>query len=232
MITNPPDEGATVRVFFDDVQAFTFKPDALNYNKEVVRSSGGFGRKKISLQARGGSVSFSGLKLRKQVRFKNFGVTGKSSRSIIRDLDDILDGEETSVLCLVGSNDRGSTGQFKYESELVNNLRYIYMKIADTGAKPVLLSSAPASIYNETDFSYRSYHKEDVDTAAGMAAATFGYEHISVYNHVLDYCLYTGTEIDDLLADGVHPNDAGYDVAFNYILKKMGLGRKRPGATW
>lgn len=232
IITNPAQENARLRVFFDDVQSFIFAPDSVNRNKEVVRSTGKDGYTKVSLQADRGNVELVGLKLQKHIKFKNFGITGRSSRTTLQQIDNLVDGSESIVLCLVGSNDRGSTEEFKYEAELVNNLRNISMEILNKGAKPVLISSSPASVSNEVDVPNRNYHKEDVDTATMMAAATFGYEHISVYNHILDYCLYTGTDIDYLLADGVHPNDAGYDVAFNYILKKIGLGRKRPGATW
>ncbi len=111
-------------------------------------------------------------------------------------------------------------------------MRYIYMQLCDKGAKPVLLSSAPASIENETTFADRIMHKEDVDTAARMAAATFGYEHISVYNHVLDYCLYTGTELMLCLLTAYILTMLVTTLLSIIYSKKIGLGRKRPGATW
>lgn len=232
LITNPSDTGATIRVFVNGEQIRAFAPNDTEVNREVAVTFDDGLRKRVAIQADRGSVYLSGMKMQKVVQAKNWGVSGWRTENIIENIDNLMEGDETIVLCLIGSNDRSAHNGATFESELAQNMRYIYMQLCDKGAKPVILSSAPASIENETTFADRIMHKEDVDTAARMAAATFGYEHISVYNHVLDYCLYTGTEVDDLLADGVHPNDAGYDVAFNYILKKIGLGRKRPGATW
>lgn len=232
LITNPSDADAIIRVYVNGAQIRAFAPNDTEANREVAVTFDDGLRKRVAIQADRGSVYLSGMKMQKVVQAKNWGVSGWRTENIIENIDNLMEGNETIVLCLIGSNDRSAHNGATFESELAQNMRYIYMQLCDKGAKPVILSSAPASIENETTFADRIMHKEDVDTAARMAAATFGYEHISVYNHVLDYCLYTGTEVDALLADGVHPNDAGYDVAFNYILKKIGLGRKRPGATW
>ena len=232
LITNPSDEGATIRMYVNGVQIRRFTPNPEESNREVLTEFDTAERKRISIEADGGNVYLSGMKMQKVVQAKNWGVSGWRTENIIENIDNLMEGNETIVLCLIGSNDRSAHNGATYESELAQNMRYIYMQICDKGAKPVLLSSAPASVYNETEFADRIMHKEDVDTAARMAAATFGYEHISVYNHVLDYCLYTGTDIDALLADGVHPNDEGYDVAYRYIAKQIGLGVKRPEATW
>ena len=232
LLTNPSDADAIIRVYVNGEQIRAFAPNDTEVNREVAVTFDDGLRKRVAIQADRGSVYLSGMKMQKVVQAKNWGVSGWRTENIIENIDNLMEGNETIVLCLIGSNDRSAHNGATFESELAQNMRYIYMQLCDKGAKPVILSSAPASIENETTFADRIMHKEDVDTAARMAAATFGYEHISVYNHVLDYCLYTGTEIDALLADGVHPNDAGYDVAFNYILKKIGLGRKRPGATW
>ena len=232
LITNPSDADAIIRVYVNGEQIRAFAPNDTEANKEFAVTFDDGLRKRVAFQADRGNVYLSGMKMQKVVQAKNWGVSGWRTENIIENIDNLIEGNETIVLCLIGSNDRSAHNGATFESELAQNMRYIYMQLCNAGAKPVLLSSAPASVYNETEFADRIMHKEDVDTATRMAAATFGYEHISVYNHVLDYCLYTGIEIDALLADGVHPNDAGYDVAFNYILKKIGLGRKRPGATW
>lgn len=232
LLTNPSDADAIIRVYVNGEQIRAFAPNDTEVNREVAVTFDDGLRKRVAIQADRGSVYLSGMKMQKVVQAKNWGVSGWRTENIIENIDNLMEGNETIVLCLIGSNDRSAHNGATFESELAQNMRYIYMQLCDKGAKPVILSSAPASIENETTFADRIMHKEDVDTAARMAAATFGYEHISVYNHVLDYCLYTGIEVDALLADGVHPNDAGYDVAFNYILKKIGLGRKRPGATW
>src|SRR5699024_4629030 len=200
LLTNPSDADAIIRVYVNGEQIRVFAPNDTEVNREVAVTFDDGLRKRVAIQADRGSVYLSGMKMQKVVQAKNWGVSGWRTENIIENIDNLMEGNETIVLCLIGSNDRSAHNGATFESELAQNMRYIYMQICDKGAKPVLLSSAPASIENETTFADRIMHKEDVDTAARMAAATFGYEHISVYNHVLDYCLYTGTEIDALLA--------------------------------
>lgn len=186
---------------------------------------------KVEINVTSGTVSFTGIKLKKRTIAKNYGVTGVGTDYVIRRINSLLDGKETIVMCLAGSNDRIPNANADYLSELVENYKMIYLSIVNSGAKPVLLSSTPASVENETSLT-RDFDKGDVDTATSIASAFFGYEHISVYNYILEYSELTGTPIDSLLADGVHPNDEGYRLAFNYICKEIGIGRKRPDATW
>lgn len=178
-----------------------------------------------------GSVTITGVELQKITIAKNYGVSGAGTTYVLDNINGLLDGDESIVMCLVGSNDRIPNSSSDDVYELENNLKLIYLSILDKGAQPVLMSSTPASITNEVDLE-RDFDKGDVDSATMAAASTFGYEHIDVYNYILEYCELTGTSIDSLLADGVHPNDEGYRLAFNYICKKIGVGRKRPDATW
>ena len=61
---------------------------------------------------------------------------------------------------------------------------------------------------------------------------TFNMEYISVYKHILYYCDIKDIEVDSLLADGVHPNDEGYRLAWWHIAKSVGLAVPIKGATW
>lgn len=178
-----------------------------------------------------GDVTVTGLELQKITIAKNYGVSGAGTTYVLDNINGLLDGDESIVMCLVGSNDRIPNSSSDDIHELENNLKLIYLSILDKGAHPVMLSSTPASVSNEVDLQ-RDFDKGDVDSATMAAASTFGYEHIDVYNYILEYCEMTGTPIDSLLADGVHPNDEGYRLAFNYISRKIGVGRKRPDATW
>lgn len=46
---------------------------------------------------------------------------------------------------------------------------------------------------------------------------------ISLYNKFNEYCHTNNIEINTLLADGLHPNDAGYDIMFNIIMSEIGI---------
>ena len=217
---------ANIKVYEDDVLKTTLNMSNTT-NKINFDNSG---KHVIRLEPTG-DVTITGLELQKITIAKNYGVSGAGTTYVLDNITGLLDGDESIVMCLVGSNDRIPNSSSDDVYELENNLKLIYLSILDRGANPVLLSSTPASISNEVDIQ-RDFDKGDVDSAAMAAASTFGYEHIDVYNYILEYCELTGTSIDSLLADGVHPNDEGYRLAFNYISRKIGVGRKRPDATW
>ena len=46
------------------------------------------------------------------------------------------------------------------------------------------------------------------------AYAVCGFSLISMYDMFLDYCNIKKINVDSLLRDGLHPNDAGYEVMF------------------
>src|SRR5699024_5758771 len=215
-----------IRVYENDVLKTT-----LNMSKTTNKISfDNAGKHAIRLEPTG-NVTVTGLELQKITIAKNYGVSGAGTTYVLDNINGLLDGDESIVMCLVGSNDRIPNSSSDDVFELENNLKLIYLSILDKGAQPVLMSSTPASISNEVDIE-RDFDKGDVDSATMAAASTFGYEHIDVYNYILEYCELTDTPIDSLLADGVHPNDEGYRLAFKYICRKIGVGRKRPDATW
>ena len=217
---------ANIRVYEDDVLKTT-----LNMSSTTHRVSFSNANKHVIRLEPTGNVTITGLELQKITIAKNYGVSGAGTTYVLDNINGLLDGDESIVMCLVGSNDRIPNSSSDDVYELENNLKLIYLSILDKGAQPVLLSSTPASVSNEVDI-VRDFDKGDVDSATSAAASVFGFEHISVYNYILEYCEMTGTPIDSLLADGVHPNDEGYRLAFNYICKEIGVGRKRPDATW
>lgn len=216
----------TLKIYEDGVLKTT-----LDMTNETHTVSFGDDDKHVIRIEPAGMVTITGLELQKITIAKNYGVSGAGTTYVLDNINGLLDGDESIVMCLVGSNDRIPNSSSDDVYELENNLKLIYLSILDRGANPVLLSSTPASISNEVDLE-RDFDKGDVDSAVMAAASTFGYEHIDVYNYILEYCELTDTPIDSLLADGVHPNDEGYRLAFNYISRKIGVGRKRPDATW
>ena len=50
-----------------------------------------------------------------------------------------------------------------------------------------------------------------------------GFEPISLYDLVSEYVSERGIVIDDLLRDGLHPNDDGHRVMFEILKDSLGI---------
>src|SRR5699024_8476742 len=133
-----------------------------NVNQEHAFTGLSLGTHKVEIIASSGTVTFTGIKLTKRTIAKNYGVTGVGTDYVIRRIKKTCDSDETIVMCLAGSNDRIQNTNADYLSELVENYKMIYLSIVNSGAKPVFLSSTPASVENETSLT-RDFDKGDVD---------------------------------------------------------------------
>ncbi|WP_303800252.1 SGNH/GDSL hydrolase family protein, partial [Ruminococcus flavefaciens] len=165
----------------------------------------------------------------------NFGTTGRASGNLVQHMSDLVKDDDDIVICMIGTNDRNNetdavSGQTRSISQFYANLNSIYNYVHSKGKEIIFMANIPASISNEN--SNKVFHMEDVDHTVMKLSANINIEYISVYKLFTEYCKYTNTEIDSLLADGLHPNDTGYDVMFYLICNALGFGTKRPDATW
>ena len=73
------------------------------------------------------------------------------------------------------------------------------------------------AVYNEE--TWNSYNPE----AFSYSYTYVGYETSTLYDAFSDYCKGKGLSVDELLCDGLHPNDKGYKVMFNLIIDAFGV---------
>ncbi|MBQ2376785.1 MAG: hypothetical protein II297_00125, partial [Clostridia bacterium] len=92
----------------------------------------------------------------------------------------------------------------------------------------IFVANIPASAENEKDGQdyWRIFHMNDVNDLYMKASVACGFPLISMYSLFLEYCELKDIRVDSLLGDGLHPNDAGYDVMFKLMLKALGIGRR------
>lgn len=129
------------------------------------------------------------------------------------------------VFIMIGTNDRHTTTQ----STLYNNLINIVRGLLANGKIPVLLSSIPATNENEAG---RPYHMEDVAIIINRVAEMFGVMHYSFFNDIQRYCDEKNIELSSLFADGLHPNDKGYEVMYRLLCYGLDIPLKIENATW
>jgi lysophospholipase L1-like esterase len=153
----------------------------------------------------------------------NNGASGASSKQLVDNWDAIVSADDDVIICMIGTNDRNGSLLTTYQ-----NLVAIYEKAQAKGQRVIFVSAPPAS--NEIEEQATAFHLEDLDNLYNYAYNTLRVGYISVYKAFLNYCRDTGTKIDDLLSDGLHPNDEGYQIMYEIVLEALGFGRKRDQA--
>ncbi len=72
----------------------------------------------------------------------------------------------------------------------------------------------------------------DIHDLYMKASVERGFAPVDLYTAFLRDCEARGVTVDSLLKDGLHPNDAGYDVMLWFMLDELGLVRKVDGAEF
>lgn len=164
---------------------------------------------------------------------KNWGTSGRNSYDLLQHIATLVESDDDLIICMIGTNDRNNEsrdGILNSKEGLYNNLLAIAEYVRGLGKEIIFMSCIPASVRDETN--NKLFHMEDVDTIIMSAAAHYNMEYISLYKKMLNYCEMKDVTIDSFLDDGLHPNDAGYLVMFNFVCDGLGIGRKRADATW
>lgn len=169
-----------------------------------------------------------GLKIPKTVIVKNWGISGRASRSMDLDKEKWIESDDDILLCQMGTNDRAYAPWGFTKEHQKNVIEYA----RSNGKKFIMMSSIPSSMRDETEVSPRYFHMDDIQVKLQELAHEMKVPFISNYQWFMDYTLFTGRTIDELLKDGLHPNDDGYEVIYRNVVQKLGFGYKRPGATW
>ena len=95
----------------------------------------------------------------------------------------------------------------------------------DAGKEIIFIANIPASAANEQDGAtfWRILHMDDINAIYKAAAEKLDFPLISFYDLFTQYCKTNDVAIEELLNDTLHPNDRGYEVMYNLILKELQL---------
>ena len=164
----------------------------------------------------------------------NNACTGTKIEFIIKHFDTLIDKQDDFILCTIGTNNRhryfkdfpeGMPAREEIGADFYQKIRTLHDMLVKTGKPFVLVANIPAGAENERDGEdyWRVLHMDDINTIYKHAAATLGFPFISLYDAFSAYCEETGTPPDNLLCDALHPNDRGFDVMYELIMKELGL---------
>ena len=160
----------------------------------------------------------------------NNGVSGRSSDQPISLWNSIVSSYDNFIICMVGTNDRNMPDS-RTLADYIGYLEQICDLAAGANQQLVLMAPPPVSVAN--DAAALNFHIEDVEHAVHYVSNKKRVPFLNLYEKMIDYCGTHGITIDSLLlADGLHPNDTGYDVIYKLVTSTLGIAMKRPGATW
>ncbi|MFY8293685.1 BppU family phage baseplate upper protein [Bacillus paranthracis] len=167
----------------------------------------------------GYSFFFQGLRIPKTATVRNYGISGNTSNGIYHQLDQLIEADDDIIILQIGTNDRNI-----YDNPDITRA-FIKKIIEYVQAKDKLIfimSANPVRKVNDED--NKKFKMRDVNDAIQQVANEFyNGEYISNYDGFIDFMLKTGSTLESLLNDDLHPNDKGYKVYFNYIAKCLGL---------
>lgn len=166
----------------------------------------------------------------------NNGCSGTFTTFIVEHFDTLVDAEDDIVICTIGTNDRF---QYKKDGPRPNRLErmtkiYSHMQqIADKfqkiGKPVIFVANIPAiweteegSLGTNQDY-WRPVHMNDIHDLWVKLCCERDLPLVDLYTAMTDYCESRNVELNDLLADGLHPNDKGYEVMFRLLMEQLGI---------
>ncbi len=162
----------------------------------------------------------------------NKGCTGTTVDFVINNFSALVGSDDDIIVCTIGTNNRHkyfSQGEKPLKVDFLNNLydkiRIMYGMFKDTGIPTVFVANIPASEQNEQDGQdyWRILHMSDINNSYKKLAQEYDANFLSLYDLFSDYCKENNLSVDEFLCDGLHPNDKGYRVMFELIVKAFGL---------
>lgn len=160
----------------------------------------------------------------------NNACTGTRIEFIIENFDTLVESSDDFVICMIGTNNRHQymkTGE-KITREawglaFYQNILKLNELFVKNNKKVIFMANIPASAENEKDGAdyWRILHMNDINDIYKKASAEKGFTLISLYDLLSSYIKENDLSIDSLLKDGLHPNDDGYKIMYQLLVKEL-----------
>lgn len=162
----------------------------------------------------------------------NNACTGTNIEFVLFHLNALVDENDDFIICTIGTNNRH---QYFHEGDkktrevlgevFYQNVLKLHAELEKRGKKVIFMANIPASEANEQDGGdfWRILHMNDINEIYKRAQAKTGFTLISLYDLLQDYLIKNGANLNQLLCDGLHPNDEGYQVMFSILKDVFGV---------
>ena len=152
-----------------------------------------------------------------QVDVMNSGISGKTAKWTLENLDYLLKQQEDVVFVMMGTNDRIDSSLKEYEATSRKLLEFV-----DKRSNYMVVMSPPPSI--NTIYPYL-FSPKDIDAVLKKISKEKGYPFISHFDGMNDYLAeHTDVSYEDLMqTNSPHPIEAGYEVMWQRIKEGLEL---------
>lgn len=160
----------------------------------------------------------------------NNACTGTTIQFVIENFDTLVDENDDFILCTIGTNNRHAFFEVgerptreQHGEAFYNYIIKLYDMLKEKGKNVIFVANIPAAKANEQDGEnfWRVLHMDDINAIYKAAAKKAGFPLISMYDLFTAYCKENDLDFESLLADGLHPNDRGYDVMYKLLMKAL-----------
>lgn len=166
----------------------------------------------------------------------NYGTRGIRSYNLKTWLSSgqVVTEEDKLLIVMIGTNNKWATENSTLQ-DLKSDLEWLINWCKNNNKKLILISAPVSSVQQDTTYSDGSavkFHNEDIDHAYKEVCYENNCDYIPMYQKMLEYCDFTNTSIDEILSDGLHPNDKGYYIMYKILMRSLGLAYQLPGSDW
>ncbi|WP_252108850.1 MULTISPECIES: SGNH/GDSL hydrolase family protein [unclassified Halomonas] len=203
------------------VGEFSFGGDSAFFGARSPVFEFPFGEHEIILRRKSSAkiqIRLEAINVIKKVVVVNDGIIGSNTTRWVPDgplLNDSTSSADEVVMIQLGTNNRtqsSSNSPKIFRAQLVEITQWLL----DRGKKVVLLASCVATIENETGDT-RYLHMNEISSIIKSVAEELGVDFIDQYSYTLQHLL----DGEDVLSDGLHPNDAGHRIMFDNIKQRL-----------
>ena len=160
----------------------------------------------------------------------NNAAKGTRIEFIIENFDTLVDDSDDITICTIGTNNRHqSKGKAdrktreEFAKLFYDNVLALHNKFVQTGKEVVFMANIPAAPENEQDGEnyWRILHMDDINEIYKRASEQKGFCLVSLYDLFNEHLKENKVDIHSTLKDGLHPNDVGYKIIFDLLLKEF-----------
>lgn len=162
----------------------------------------------------------------------NNGCAGTRIEFILDNYDILTSSDDDITICMIGTNNRNQyftvgpkRNREEYLGEFYRNLTELCNRLETERKDFIFMASVPATAARETDTDklWRIFHMSDVNEVYKKAQKEKDFPFVSLYDLFGDYVKNNNIDMDTVMYDGLHPNDEGYKIMYDIIIKEFGV---------